>query len=146
MTSWLLRDGKMRLSVPESMEHEIRALLRPGQLCQSVLQEFVLRWEIVGAEASSEGKQDPAIFLIHRETKKAIVVGAWPNTPPVVQSVFDPDEYFRSPCVQPVESETHQDPHAVPALLPISQNEFNARDASHRSITKSLSVDSMQSR
>jgi len=145
MISWLLRDGEMKLSIPQNLEHEIRNLLRPGQLAQRVLQDFATQWEMVGAEVAAEGNTRPAIFLIHRETKEAIVVGAWPVVQPVVKAVFDPDEYFQSLCVQPAGScMPAEDPHIVPALLPASKDDFNGRrDHAHRAITKSQSADQL---
>jgi len=143
MMSWLLTDGEMKLSVPQQLEHEIRTLLRPGQLAQSVLQDFALEWEMVGAEVAAEGSTQPAIFMIHRETKEAIIIGAWPVVQPVARAAFDPDEYFQSLCVQPVGSHMPaEDPRIVPALFPASKDDFNARrDHTHKAITKSRSAD-----
>lgn len=40
-------------------------------------------------------RSQPAIFLKHRATKDALVVGTWPTVQPVVKVSFDPDEFFK---------------------------------------------------
>lgn len=146
MVSWPLKDGELKLSVPDSLEGQIKALTKPGPLDPNVLRDFVQHWEMIGAEVAAEGANRPAIFLIHRETKDAVVVGEWPVAQPVVKAAFDPDEYFKSLSeATEIASESaglaESGSPMKPQLLSACKDDFTAvSDQPRRSITKSRSA------
>lgn len=89
MAAWRVRAQtapKLKLSVPFELQGEIQELLTAGRAAgrvpEEALQKFVRSWELVGAEVASgppgQGRPEPAIFLLHRESAQAIVVAEWP--------------------------------------------------------------------
>lgn len=102
MVQWpLSAPGGLKLSVPQDLETEIRQLLsraRKRLLDEAQLETLALEWEIVGAEVSCGDEPQPAIFLVHRESAQAAVVGVWPRfveAPEATANLpFDPNRYF----------------------------------------------------
>jgi hypothetical protein len=93
----------MNLNVPVDCVNEILALLakcRGGSLGPAVLSEIAETWALIGAEIADVGETQPAIFLVHRKSSRAIVVGSWPSLPErvVVQTCV-----ATVPLVNPVE-------------------------------------------
>lgn len=103
--------GDMNLNVPVDCVNEILALLakcRCGRLGPAVLSEIAESWALLGAEIVAVGETQPAIFLVHRKSSHAIVVGSWPSLPE--RAVVQPCA-ATVPLVNPVEHfKTIQDP------------------------------------
>jgi len=100
MVQWRLPNTNgQKLSVPVDWQKEIEALLkatrRQGAVDFSQLGQLAKRLEIVGAEIMSERSAEPAIFLIHRESSQAMVVGCWPAEDFPWHSTFDPRWHFQ---------------------------------------------------
>lgn len=97
MVNWPLL-GDLKLSVPYGMEFEIVALLnrtRKGQVAEEEFQQIAQSWDVMGSEAACESGMRPVIFLVHRETRLAAVIGDWPiGVKARERACFDPNEYF----------------------------------------------------
>jgi hypothetical protein len=67
-----------------------------------VLWEVAESWALIGAEIVIVGETQPGIFLVHRKSSKAIIIGSWPTLPEgvAVQTCassipsFNPAEHF----------------------------------------------------
>eukprot|EP00927_Polykrikos_kofoidii_P061146 TRINITY_DN56017_c0_g1_i1.p1 TRINITY_DN56017_c0_g1~~TRINITY_DN56017_c0_g1_i1.p1 ORF type:complete len:425 (+),score=47.69 TRINITY_DN56017_c0_g1_i1:128-1276(+) len=76
-------DG-LKLTVPSDSVQEFLEILfrtRSGILGESDLLQISALWEFVCTEMSPDGQTPPAIFLIHRESLRAICVAPWPLFP-----------------------------------------------------------------
>mmetsp|Transcript_34871 Transcript_34871/g.76081 ORF Transcript_34871/g.76081 Transcript_34871/m.76081 type:complete len:428 (-) Transcript_34871:152-1435(-) len=100
MVQWRLSEhGGLRLNVPEELASDFVSLLsrtRRGLLGPAELRQLTDDWELLGAEVSSEGDAQPAIFLVHRKMSHAVVVAAWPDLKPRSASgaPLDPESFF----------------------------------------------------
>jgi hypothetical protein len=118
MTQWQLSGipGNLKLSVPQSLEHEVRDLLSKanlGRLGHVELSRLAEVWELIGADVATEGEVHPAIFLVHRESSQVVVVAAWPPMPPPPPvmgtfadgaATFDPVAYFGCQAIESPQS------------------------------------------
>jgi len=94
--------GGVKLSVPleaEGVLTEIFRMTKLGLLGTVELEEFAEDWLLVTTDLVADNVVTPALFLIHRESRKAIVVSAWPNIcvaeQPLPRTVtFDPVAFF----------------------------------------------------
>lgn len=103
MSQWRLNvAGDLKLSAPEASEWELTAILsktRSQRLTAQELDEFAENWLLVTTELIAEGVATPALFLIHKESERAIVVSSWPNVtiqplPAALCPTFDPCAFF----------------------------------------------------
>lgn len=110
MIQWRLNvPGGLRLSVPFESEMEFVDVLlktRAEQLELEKLEAFADDWLLVTTDLVTDNLATPALFLIHNESQKAIVVSAWPSVnvapppaPPV--AIFDPAAFFSRPAPTP---------------------------------------------
>lgn len=85
MVCWPVRGGKQKLSVPEELRADIVSILVATRMRGCTLDrdvvDFAEHWTLLGAEAlvaadAEEGV--PAIFLVHNETAKSVVIAEWP--------------------------------------------------------------------
>jgi len=108
MVNWSLTSGNLRLSVPADLRTDIVRLLTStrdrGHTNGFEVEQFSEKWTMVGAEAlatSTSGESVPAIFLIHQETAKTVVVANWPSTdrePRPKKAVLSPSSHFKRPA------------------------------------------------
>lgn len=111
MVQWCLKvPGSLRLSAPIEDEQELINILmktRRGLLGEQ-LEAFADEWLLVTTDLVADNVATPALFLINKESQKAIVVSAWPNifaeqpqAPPQVAR-FDPNAFFSQSPAQPM--------------------------------------------
>jgi len=122
MVQWALNGpGGLRLSAPVEVERELVALLMSthrGLLGPKQLEDFAENWLLVTTDLVADNVATPALFLIHKESQKAIVVAAWPNIfvePPPALASFDPSAFFSRTLTQP--SAPLPSPQALPESL-----------------------------
>jgi len=106
MAQWKLNvPGGLRLSAPLEAERELLDILTKTQrdlLGAELLEEFADNWLLVTTDLVADNVATPALFLIHKESHKAIVVSAWPSiavepppvAPPMPVVLFDPAAFF----------------------------------------------------
>jgi hypothetical protein len=110
MIQWRLNvPGGLRLSVPFDSEMELVDVLlktRAERLELDKLEAFADDWLLVTTDLVTDNVATPALFLIHNQSQKAIVVSAWPSisvalppAPPV--AIFDPAAFFSRPAPTP---------------------------------------------
>lgn len=97
-------DAQLKLSVPLDLQAEIAGMLaaarqQGGRMDEAVVQRLADAWEMVGTEVVSAamGCPEPAIFLVHRESARAITVTQWPSVEfarAAPGGGFDPDRHF----------------------------------------------------
>lgn len=112
MVQWRLNvPGGLNLSVPFELEMELVDILlktRAERLEQDKFEAFADDWLLLTTDLVTDNVATPALFLIHNESQKAIVMSAWPSNisvalppaPPV--PFFDPAAFFSrlapTPC------------------------------------------------
>lgn len=113
MLQWRLSvQGGVKLSIPLENEMMITEIFRKsklGLLGNDELEQFAEDWLLVTTDlAQADNVVTPALFLIHKESQKAIVVSAWPSisvaeqpSPPTAS--FDPTAFFSraAPILRP---------------------------------------------
>lgn len=125
----------LRLSVPMDFTRAFLELLsrtRRGVLGPAELREHVESWKLIVGEVLSDGEQ-PAIFLINRESSQAIVVGSWPTlrevavvTPASGDLCFDPVQHFGLATVAATASSTSRPPALRVAEITFIDGDGNA--------------------
>lgn len=105
-------NSRLKLSVPLDLQEEIAGLLTAararGNVDEAVVQRLADSWEAVGTEVVSAamGCPEPAIFLVHRETARAITVTRWPSVEFACGGpggAFDPERHFARLAAGPPE-------------------------------------------
>jgi len=111
MLQWKLNiPGGVKLSIPLDIESELLEIFKQckvGLLGSDELEQFAEVWQLVTTDlAQADNVVTPALFMIHRESQKAIVVSSWPSVnvpeqplPPTAS--FDPTAFFNQPVAQP---------------------------------------------
>jgi len=103
MVQWSLNAaGGLRLSAPLEAEKEFVDILmktRADRLEADMLEAFADDWLLVTTDLVTGTVATPALFLINKESQKAIVVSAWPHIsvvppPAPVVACFDPNAFF----------------------------------------------------
>jgi len=105
MVQWILNvPGGLRLSAPVETERDLLDILQKtasGLVGTEQIEEFADDWLLVTTDLVADSVATPALFLIHKQSQKAIVVSAWPNIfveQPAAQPVaacFDPATFFQ---------------------------------------------------
>lgn len=121
MVQWpLSAPGSLKLNVPQELESDLRGMLVKAKrrlLDASDVRTLSQDWAIVGTELTTpDGGAEPAIFLIHRSTSQAVVVGTWPQLgitlPPPRTSDFNAGAFFGAshpPEISPTQPVSFQD-------------------------------------
>jgi hypothetical protein len=101
MVQWPLNvPGGLRLSAPIEAEADLMNILaksRKGVLAAEEIEDFADQWLLVTTDLVADSVATAALFLIHKESEKAIVVSSWPNIfveQPVVAASFDATAFF----------------------------------------------------